>query len=103
MAAEGFDEMYVHMATEDVMVVVRQNPRTMEAYTLVVRSAYRDIKGPDRVSGVKLPGVIEQIEFIAQLTIRDVKFTEDPNEITGLKGALEVFSNLSKFGSTYSM
>ena len=99
MALEGFSEMYVSMESEDVMVIVRQNPVTMESYFLIARNWFKAVAGPEALRPFKLPGVVDQVELVAQLNVKDWKFIEDKHEVNGLKGALEVYGSLAKFAS----
>lgn len=99
MAVEGFSELFVSMESEEAMVVVRQNPTTMESYVLVARSYYKQNAPTTGLNPVKLPGVISAVELISQLSIRDWNFVQDRNEVNGYQGWLECFSNLTKFAT----
>lgn len=99
MAIEGFSELFVSMESEEAMVVVRQNPTTMESYVLVARSYYRPNVAVTSLKPVKLPGIVSGVELISQLSIRDWNFVQDRNEVNGYKGWLECYGNLTKFAS----
>lgn len=99
MALEGFSEIYVSMESEDTMVVIRQNPATMESYTLIAKSYYRPNAVSAGLNPFKLPGVVTKVGLIAQLSLKDWEYTADPDEVNGYRGILETFSSLGKFAT----
>jgi hypothetical protein len=99
MALEGFSEIFVSMESEEAMIIVRQNPATMESYVLIARTYYKQNAPVAGLQPIKLPGVISAVELISQLSINDWRFVEDRDEVNGYRGLLECFSGLSRFAS----
>lgn len=103
MAREGFSEVFVSMESDETMVIVRQNPVTMESYALIARSYYWNNATPTGLHPVKLPGVLSSVELITQLSLSDTHFVPDGEEINGYRGTLETFGNLAHFASVSRM
>mmetsp|Transcript_19591 Transcript_19591/g.35971 ORF Transcript_19591/g.35971 Transcript_19591/m.35971 type:complete len:1576 (-) Transcript_19591:43-4770(-) len=98
MAIEGYNEMHVHMASEDVMMVIRQNPDTLKSYILIARSAFCS-GGQETVSDLRLPGTLKSVEFISQLTVPHQHFETNPDFINGLSGKLTVSNSLNRYAN----
>lgn len=97
LAESGYDELYVHQCTDDVVLVIRQNPKTLESYILVTRTAHYNSPDPISVNSLKLPGVLENVEFVATLNVKTSRFEENSQFINGLTGSLEISNNLGLF------
>lgn len=99
MSIENYSEIYVHQCTNDVHMIIRQNPINASSYVMVTRSAFWDDPNPVSQYGLKLPGIMTEILFISVLSFPNKNFVEDPNFVKGLKGNLLVLSNFQEFGN----
>lgn len=99
MAQEGFSEVYISMESDDTMVVIRQNPVKMESYSLIARSCYLSNAVVTGLKPFKLPGVVNSVELIAQLSLKDWEYTANADEVNGYRGVVEIFSTLGKFAT----
>ncbi|CAG9321923.1 unnamed protein product [Blepharisma stoltei] len=97
LAEQGYDEIYVHQYCEDVFMIIRHNPIKFNSYVLLARTAYRHNCNHVNVNNVRLPGIVEKIEFIGTLRMKPIRFDENSQFINGLKGVLDVSTNLSRF------
>jgi glycogen debranching enzyme len=99
MSEEGFDEIYIHKCSNDLHLIIRQQPMTGDSYVLIVRSAFWDDPNPSSQYDLRLPGIIKDVEFISVLSFKTWGFIKDPQVVNGLKGHLEILSNLEIFGN----
>jgi glycogen debranching enzyme len=98
MAEEGFKEMYVHMASDDVMMIIRQNPNSLHSYVLITRTAFGP-GGKEAVGDLRLPGELKAIELVSQLTVPHQQFTPDASFVNGLRGTLSMTRSLEPFAN----
>lgn len=99
MSEEGYSEIYVHKCSNDIHMIIRQNPKTGDSYVLVTRSAFWDDSNLVSSYDMRLPGVVKQVDFISVLSFKTWGFIKDPQVVNGLKGHLQVVSNLENFGT----
>lgn len=94
MSHEGYSETYVHQITDDSMMIIRQNPNTLESYILFARNIHRPNDSVIAPKGLKLPGVLESIEFYSHLSIHDWRFIPDAEYVNGLHGRCVLSKNI---------
>lgn len=99
MGQEGFDEIYVHQFNKDLHMIIRQNPVNGESYVMIARNAFWDDFNVISQYDMKLPGVVTNIELLSVLSFKTWGFIKDPNFVNGLKGHLEILTNLDQFGA----
>lgn len=99
MSEEGYNEIYIHQCSNDVFMIIRQNPTTGSSYVMITRTSFWDDPNPVSQYGMKLPGIVEKMVFLGVLSFNNWGFIQDLHEINGLKGRLEVLTNLDHFGS----
>ena len=80
-------------------MVIRQNPINCSSYVLITRTGFWDDPNSVSQTGLKLPGVVSKLVFLSVLSFKNKPFVEDPNYIKGLKGNLEILTNLQEFGT----
>ena len=99
MSEEGFSEIYVHQFSDELLMIIRQNPLNLQSYVMIARCAHWT--GEDFVTQdcVKLPGVIDSLEFLGTLNIKEWKFRAEADYVNGLTGCLEMSDNLTNFAS----
>ena len=98
MSVGGYSEIYVHQCTDDMCMIIRQNPATGSSYVMVSRSAFWDDSALSSQLGMKLPGVLADLVFLGVLSFPNKSLVEDRTSIKGLKGNLLLLTNLEEFG-----
>ena len=71
MSLNGYNEIYIHQCSNDVFMIIRQNPNDGSSYVLITRTAYWNDDNPVSCFNMKLPGIIEKIEFLGVLSFRN--------------------------------
>ena len=99
LSVENYNEIYIHQCSQDVIMVIRQNPINCSSYVLITRTGFWDDPNSVSQTGLKLPGVVSKLVFLSVLSFKNKPFVEDPNYIKGLKGNLEILTNLQEFGT----
>ncbi|KAL8433951.1 hypothetical protein ACSSS7_003474 [Eimeria intestinalis] len=97
LAAEGFSQFSAETRTEDLVVVVRANPHTLQCCYVIARCAYTWDAGDSHLPELQLSGKITEVPLVASLHVdrgvRD-RFQQDPHYINGLPGACRVHAGL---------
>ena len=94
MVEKGYGEVEVTRAGE-VLVVVRTNPVTLEAFVLLVSSG----QGWAGVREWSLPGKLDRVECVAQLTVQSHYGREEGEWVEGLPCVLNSYRAIQWFGS----
>ncbi|KAL8274373.1 hypothetical protein Esti_001695 [Eimeria stiedai] len=106
LAAEGFSQFSAETRTEDLVVVVRANPHTLQCCYVIARCAYTWDAGDGHLPEIQMSGKITEVSLVASLhvdrSVRD-RFQQDPQHINGLPGACRVHAGLHAVAnSSYS-
>lgn len=96
MANLGYNEMHVHMASDDVIMLIRQEPETLQSYVLIARSAFGP-GGKEVVGDIRLPGELKSVEFVGHLHVPPQTFVRNPDYVNGLLGQLTISQSLSQY------
>lgn len=99
MGQEGFEEIYVHQFAKDLHMIIRQQANSGDSFVLVARNAFWDDINLISQYDMKLPGIVTEIHLLSVLSFKTWGFIKDPNVVNGMKGHLEILTNLDQFGS----
>jgi glycogen debranching enzyme len=94
MAEKGYGEVEV-TRTNEVLMVVRTNPVTLEAFVLLARSG----EGWTGWKEWKMPGKVDRVECVAKLTVQSHYGKEEGEWVEGLPCVVNSYRALQWFGS----